>query len=146
MKTIFIGIPAYNEAQNILKLLESIMAQKQDAFEVTEIIVICDGCTDNTADLVRNFTQKHLKIKLVDERQRLGQAQRLNQLYKMASQDIFITFDADIILADTGVITKLVEGFNEPKVGLVGGNNIAFAQKNWVEKMAAVWDELWYQI
>ncbi len=46
--TISIGIPAFNEAVTIKRLLRSVLAQKEKGFVLREIIVLCDGSTDGT--------------------------------------------------------------------------------------------------
>ena len=44
-------IPAYNESATIIELLESVSRQKVDGFEL-EVLVIDDGSTDGTRDLL----------------------------------------------------------------------------------------------
>lgn len=46
-------IPAYNAENHIRKTLESI---KNQTFQNFELIVICDSCTDNTANIAREYT------------------------------------------------------------------------------------------
>lgn len=48
-------IPTHNAEGHIRKTLESI---KNQTYKNYEIIVICDGCTDNTEDIVREYTDK----------------------------------------------------------------------------------------
>jgi glycosyltransferase involved in cell wall biosynthesis len=55
IKTLTIGISAHNEEKNISSLLESIFAQKQRNYVLENIYVVCDGCTDNTESVVRNY-------------------------------------------------------------------------------------------
>jgi len=52
MKTVSIVIPAYNASQWIAETLESVLAQSFSDFEV---IVVDDGSTDNTANVVSRF-------------------------------------------------------------------------------------------
>jgi len=51
-------IPAYNRAYIIAEALESVFAQTFDNFEV---IVIDDGSTDNTADVIKQFSDPRLR-------------------------------------------------------------------------------------
>lgn len=48
-----IVIPAHNEERGIVRLLEQIIVPARPAD--LEVYVICNGCTDNTADLARSF-------------------------------------------------------------------------------------------
>ena len=50
---ISIVIPAYNESVSIAKCLHSVFSQTLD--EPMEVVVVCNGCTDNTAEIARAF-------------------------------------------------------------------------------------------
>ena len=61
MKPFFsIIIPAYNSAAWIHTGLDSI---KNQTFTDYEIIVICDDCYDNTAEIARKYTDKVFEVK-----------------------------------------------------------------------------------
>ena len=48
-------VPAHNSAEWIRKGLDSIRTQVWDNYE---LIVVCDACTDNTAEIAREYTDK----------------------------------------------------------------------------------------
>lgn len=48
-------IPAHNAAYRIIRALDSIESQ---TFKDYELIVICDACEDNTAEIAREYTDK----------------------------------------------------------------------------------------
>src|SRR5258708_26629353 len=121
--SITIGIPAYNEEDNIGKLLDSIISQKGSRYNIEKIIVACDGCTDKTAEIVEKYIDKHNNIYLINDGLRLGQAGRLNEFYKINKSDIFITFDADTVLGHRYVVNEIAECFEDKNVGLVGGSD-----------------------
>lgn len=52
-------IPAHNEESVISKALESI---KQQSFTDYEVIVICDACSDKTAEIARNYGAKVIEV------------------------------------------------------------------------------------
>lgn len=52
-------IPAHNAADRIRNALESI---KKQTFTDYELIVICDSCDDNTAEIAKEYTDKVLKV------------------------------------------------------------------------------------
>lgn len=59
MPTFSVIIPSHNGADRITRALESCTSQSvKDA----EIIVICDACTDNTADIARQHGAKVLEV------------------------------------------------------------------------------------
>ncbi|SVD14116.1 uncharacterized protein METZ01_LOCUS366970, partial [marine metagenome] len=67
-KQLTIVIPAYNEENrlppNIRKALE--WADKTSVFEI-EFIIVDDGSEDRTCDLVREFTSKDSRVRLIEE-------------------------------------------------------------------------------
>src|SRR3989338_10835968 len=120
--TITIGIPAYNEEQNIGNLLKSVFSQKEDGYLLKEIIVISDGSTDKTIDIAKKFSSDK-RLKILDYSQRKGKSYRVNALLKSLKNEVLITIDSDSILKDEFVIKELIQPFKTKKnVGLVAGN------------------------
>lgn len=134
--TISVGIPAYNEEANIGHLLRAILRQDAGDYELLEIIVVSDGSTDRTAEIVRSLNIRHLHLLEGNERQ--GKIARLNQIFDMARGDIIITFDADIVLNDEFVIEQLVLPFLEnSRLGLVAGNAMPLEPETLIERGVA---------
>ena len=52
-------VPAHNAAGRIRKLLDSI---KMQTFDDYQIIVVCDDCQDNTAEIAREYTDTVLEV------------------------------------------------------------------------------------
>jgi cellulose synthase/poly-beta-1,6-N-acetylglucosamine synthase-like glycosyltransferase len=145
--TITVGIPAHNEEANIGHLLDCLYGQKvDDNYEIKNIIVACDGCTDNTALVAANKSKIDTRIKVINDGERLGQSGRLNLFYKNVKEDVFITFDADTLLDNSHVINEIASQFEDPKVGLVGGNDTPNKPRNIIEKIGAVWVLSWYKM
>lgn len=107
---ISIGIPAYNEASNIKKLLLSILAQEQVGFNVCEIIVVSDASTDHTVEEVNSVESD--RIKLIRHSERQGKAFGLNDILQHFEGDVLIILDADVDLGAATFIQNLVEGLN----------------------------------
>ncbi len=65
-----IVIPAYNEEKRITKTLKAYT----DHFKGNnyEIIVVCDGCTDKTAEIVKIFSKRNSRVRLLEHGKRLG--------------------------------------------------------------------------
>ena len=53
-------IPAHNSAEYIRTGLDSIRAQDWTDYE---LIVVCDNCTDNTAEIAREYTDKVYEVR-----------------------------------------------------------------------------------
>ena len=77
-----IGIPAYNEEANIAFLLEDILKQRQETFQLKKILVISDGSADATADIARRYESSGVCVK--DDGERKGKAMRLNEIFDAA--------------------------------------------------------------
>ena len=80
MQTVTIGIPSFNEMNNIEALLRSIMIGDNSGFEILEII-ISDDSTDSTPKIVENFSKfnKKYKIRLLHHDSRRGASQRMER-------------------------------------------------------------------
>lgn len=107
--TISIIIPARNEEANIGKCLTSIMQQSYPK-NLFEVIVADDFSTDNTANVVRLFSNENVSlIQLTD----FATAENLNSYKKKAieiaitkaSGDLIVTTDADCIVSSTWLRT-----------------------------------------
>ena len=133
--TISIGTTAFNEEQNIKRFLDSVCSQTQDSIRIREIIVISDGSTDRTAEIVGNVEDSRIKLRV--GKKRLGMTARHNQLLKLFAGDVLVVFDADVILKDNRVVERLVSKFKEDKrVGLVGGNAQPLPAQTFIEAAA----------
>jgi glycosyltransferase involved in cell wall biosynthesis len=90
---ISVVIPAHNEEAVIGRLLSAL----GDVAEQDEIVVVCDGCTDATADMVRTFAG----IRVIKSQTRRGKAEALNtgDLYLKTFPRFYV--DADIVVSLT---------------------------------------------
>lgn len=135
-KTITIGIPAYNEEQNIAKLLKQILGQKITSGAVINIIVASDGSTDKTVELVESLKNK--KIILIDGKKNQGKAYRQNQIIERANSDILVLFDADISIEDNLFIEKLIKPIFRKQADFTSSALIELPARGFFEKVLAV--------
>ncbi|MEO8934243.1 MAG: TIGR04283 family arsenosugar biosynthesis glycosyltransferase [Xanthomarina sp.] len=94
-KGISIIIPMLNEAENIQNLLQHLI-NNSNSKNISEIIVIDGGSTDNSQELARNFINSnilHTKVKLLISSK--GRAKQMNLGAKNASGDILYFLHAD---------------------------------------------------
>ena len=81
-------IPTYNRAAFLEKAIDSVLAQTYQDFE---LIIVDDGSTDNTADLVNSFDRRIVYI-FQDNR---GAAAARNSGIRAASYDLIAFLDSD---------------------------------------------------
>lgn len=114
-------IPARNEETNIAAALESVL--HSEGVEL-EIIVLDDGSTDRTAEIVRSFIQ--------DSRVRLESAAPLppgwcgknfacHQLAGLARHPLLVFMDADVRVARTDSLARLAQFVDQTGAALVSG-------------------------
>ena len=87
-------IPAYNEESVIEGTLKSLPKD-------IEIIVICNGCTDKTAEIAKKYAK-------VIEIEKKGVANARNQGAKVATYDKLVFLDADVQV-DENVIGQILD-------------------------------------
>ncbi|TRO65726.1 glycosyltransferase [Christiangramia sabulilitoris] len=121
-----IVIPAHNEAKFIGKTLNSLVKQ---TFLPNQIVVVDDSSTDNTAEVVKEFTRQYPFISLVQNNSSNEHApgsKVINAFYKGYYElehdyDIICKFDADLIFPEN-YLERISSHFREdPKAGMVGG-------------------------
>lgn len=68
MENIFLSIiiPAYNSEKYIAECLQSVIDQELDN-NLYEIIVVNDGSTDDTVDIVNQFVKMHTNVHLYNK-------------------------------------------------------------------------------
>ena len=108
--TVTIGIPAYNEEANIRNLLESLLAQKARGYKLKEIIVVSDGSNDRTVSEARRVKDK--RIRVIEKKQRRGQALSQNSIFERANSDFVVLLNADTLIKRDNFLAKMVEAYN----------------------------------
>lgn len=121
--TCSVGIMAYNEGANIGQLLEALLGQETSSCVIQEILVLASGCTDGTEAIVREFSARDPKIKLLVQPHREGKASAVNLFLRHAKSDILVLESADTLPEPT-TIQRLVEPFADQEVGMTGGHPI----------------------
>ena len=107
-------VPAYNESAGIEAAVRSLLASDHPV----EIIVVDDGSTDGTADLVESL---HLPGVRVIRQENAGKPAALNTGLAAASCDLVVMVDGDTVF-EPDTVRTIVQPFADPRVGAVSGN------------------------
>lgn len=100
-------MPTYNKAKYIGEAIESVLAQ---TFKDWELVIIDDGSTDGTENVVRPYL-KDKRIIYLKNPSNIGKVKTRNRLVKESLADIFGELDSD----DTLTPTALSDMFNAHK-------------------------------
>ena len=114
---ISILIPAYNEEAHIRETLENKLKVTYPSDRL-EIIVVSDGSTDRTDDIVREFICRG--VRLIRQHPRQGKTAGLNLAVREASGEILVFSDANSLFHPDAV-ASLTANFADPSVGYVTG-------------------------
>lgn len=89
-------VPAYNEAESLPELAQWIDRVCVSSSIDYELIVIDDGSSDNTWEVLRDLSEKNSRIKAVRFRRNYGKAAALQTGFEASGGDVVITMDADL--------------------------------------------------
>jgi len=117
---ISVGIPCYNEAANISKLLDRLLLFETPGYELEEVMVIASGCTDDTPGIVRSRIKKDPRIRLLVQDKREGKASAVNLFISRSSSSLLVLLSGDI-LPGSGALEVLIKAFDEPGIGVAAG-------------------------
>lgn len=113
-------ISAYNEEDNIAQTLENKLCQDYPKDKL-EIIVVSDGSTDKTDEIVLGFGER--VVKLIRQEPRAGKTVAINKAVAEANGEILVFSDANSLYSDDA-LCRIVRNFADPEVGYVTGKMI----------------------
>ena len=129
-------VPAYNEATRIPQTLDNILSFIQRKSWKAEIIVVNDGSTDATADVVRAFRERFPSVVLVDNRTNQGKGRAIRAGVRLATAGIVLFTDAD----NSTPIEEAEKLFDT----IQNGADIAIGSR-WVDRELQVLPQPWYR-
>jgi cellulose synthase/poly-beta-1,6-N-acetylglucosamine synthase-like glycosyltransferase len=115
-----IVIAAWNEAHHIAARIENCLQQVYPP-ELLEIVVVSDGSTDQTSEIVKSNAGRG--VSLIELEERMGKAVALNVGVAAARGEIVVFADARQSFSPTAV-RELVANFADASVGAVSGELI----------------------
>lgn len=129
--SVSIIIPAYNEEETIRNAIESCLSLNYPKNKL-EIIVVNDGSTDRTEEIVREYVDGGL-VKLINK-PNTGKADSLNRGIDIAKGELIACLDADSEFTKNALI-NMIGYFNDPMVGAVTPTLKAKTPKNMIQKI-----------
>ena len=110
-------VPVYNEKDTIFKIIERIVEVPVEK----EIIVVDDGSTDGTREILQDFKSPNLKIILKEKNEGKGSA--IREGLKYVSGDVVVIQDADLEYNPEDWI-QMLKIMEEKKAEVVYGSRV----------------------
>jgi len=127
-KIVSIILPTYNGGKYIKRAIESVMSQ---TFLEWELLIIDDGSTDNTKDIVNEYINKDKRIIYIKNENNLGIQKTLNKGMRESKGEYIARIDDDDQWIDKNKLKKQVEFLNDNnKCVLVGTGVIVVNEKD----------------
>ncbi len=116
-----IALPVYNGAETLAIAIRSILQQSTQAWE---LIILDDGSTDHSLEVVRSFNDP--RIRLIEGQENIGLSARLNMAVELSKGLYFARMDQDDISLPQRIETQLAFLQSHPEVDLLGTNIAIF--------------------
>lgn len=113
-------MPCYNKAKWVKEAIESVLKQ---TYADIEIVVVNDGSSDNSSEVIKSITDKNENIMFFDEKENRGVVWARNFAISKAKGEFILPLDADDTIDETYVekAVKILE--QNPKM-LVGCRHV----------------------
>lgn len=111
-------IPVYNEEPNLRALMERLRRVMESLGRSYEIILVDDGSTDKSLDVLKEFTV-YPEVKVVELARNYGQHAAILSGFSIVKGEIIVTLDADL-QNPPEEIPKLVRTMEEGNFDVVG--------------------------
>lgn len=94
-KLVSVLVPAYNVSSYVREALSSVLAQ---TYKHLEIIVIDDGSTDNTGEILNQLAKSDTRLRIIHNEKNIGIIKTLNKGLNLAKGDYIARMDADDLI------------------------------------------------
>lgn len=119
-------MPVYNAGQYLKEAINSILYQTLKEFE---LIIVDDGSTDNSVQLIQQFATYENRIKIISREHR-GIVNSLNEALQFSQGRYIARMDADDIALPDRLEKQFTFLQNNPSYGVVGSWVQLFGEKN----------------
>ena len=116
-------MPVFNGANYIDQTIQSVL---KNNFKDFEFLIIDDGSTDNTAEIIKSFNDNRIKY---FKKQNSGIAETLNFGLKKSNFELIARIDSDDLI-ELNRLEKQLNYFKQNRVDVLGSNAFLIDSKN----------------
>jgi glycosyltransferase involved in cell wall biosynthesis len=116
-----ITIPVYNEEASIAETIERILGVDYPRARL-QLLVVSDGSTDGTDDIVRSYAGQGVELLHLDERR--GKSSAENTARRLLRGDVVVNTDASVRV-HPAAIRHLVSALDDPSVGVASARDVS---------------------
>ena len=95
---LWVVVPALNEAENLVVVVPRILAELELLDVKGHVLVVDDGSTDKTREVVADLAERHTEVRLISLGRNMGKATALRHGFERAlleGADVVVMMDAD---------------------------------------------------
>src|SRR3989338_6895472 len=118
-QSLSVVMPVYNEKDTVLKIIDKVL--RLDL--VKELIVIDDGSTDGTREILKN-SGPDARVKVVFHEKNIGKGAALRTGFKHVSGEVVVIQDADLEY-DPNEFKEMIKPINEGVADVVYGSRLS---------------------
>lgn len=112
IRSVSLVLPVYNEEESVVPLYHALTATLNNLPLQTEVVLVNDGSTDNTAEQLDALARQDARFTVIHLRRNFGQTAAMAAGFDHATGDVVIALDADL-QNDPTDIPKLLDKLNE---------------------------------
>jgi glycosyltransferase involved in cell wall biosynthesis len=120
-----IVMPVFNAGKYLKQSIGSILGQ---TFREFIFMIIDDGSTDNSVEIINSY--KDPRIKLIRNKENIGLVNSLNNSIDLTSTEYYARMDADDIAVPERLAVQIDFMKHHPEVGVCGGKFEIFGNEN----------------
>ena len=112
-------MPVYNEKNTVIKIMEKVLATGM----VKEIIIVDDGSTDGTKELLKN-SKLDARVTVIYHDRNMGKGAALRDGFKKITGDVVVIQDADLEY-DPSDLLEMIKPIEEGVADVVYGSRLS---------------------
>ncbi len=128
--TVSVGLPTYEAGNSLVVTLRSIYGQTS-INQISKILLVVDGNNINPAIYE---AIKHPKLKVVFKTKRFGQSTRVNDIFKLATSDLLVLTNDDVIL-EHDAIEEIMKLYSVSRPDLIGIKVVPLSSTGLIENI-----------